>query len=497
MTKKSKFVFTFDIDTVLLKLIVKYRQDIYSRGSTCKGWNLILDEFNSILNSSIVQSRTLNNRFKVLRKDLNLRISNDLVKSVGLNENEKILVFLNSFFSSKSGKLAEKEKEKGLLIDGKKLDINLDSIDYEDVPIDDLNHEIESEISNEMNNEMNNNIIDDVNAGQSHQDTQSHQSNQDQEDDHDNHDNQTENGSNESRNNSNSSMSPKTNRRGSYQMLQLQYNQMELNNMIPQNQLSMQNQLPQNVYPMYHHSPNSSISSQIIPDQMSPNYHEIDKDNMNMAMNNGFEMYSPKQNLDYYYYETKNRKKEPYRAKRTKPNPSMNSPNLNREFNRPSPNLPHNRPPNQPQYTPNQTQFRRSPHLGQPNGQLNGQPNGQSNGQPINRQNGQQNGQQGQQTNQPNNQQSTQQMQQNTQQNNQQTNQQVNGQLQNNNQMQNNHQNTHQSEKLSNQAQLINDLQQTQAKQNQELNEFRKEFFDFKYQVGSRLDQILQSLQKN
>lgn len=467
MTKKSKFVFTFDIDTVLLKLIVKYRQDIYSRGSTCKGWNLILDEFNSILNSSIVQSRTLNNRFKVLRKDLNLRISNDLVKPAGLNENEKLLVFLNSFFSSKSGKLAEKEKEKGLLIDGKKLDIELDNSRYHEdvnVPIDELNQEIESEISNEMNNEMNNNIID-VNAGQNHQENhqehtvqdhnnhpdhtvQDHNNHQEHavqdHNNHQSHDNH-QNHDHESGNNpthqtrDNSSMSPKINRRGSYQMLQYQ---MELNNMMPQNQLAIQsNQIPQNVYPMYHNSPNSSISSQMIPDHMSPNYNEIDKDHMNMTMNNGFEMYSPKQNLDYYYYETKNRKKE-YRPKRSKPNPrnetNGDSPSLNREGYRAQ---------------SSQYPYRRLPHLQNPPTQTQN-PNPNQN---------QQNQTQSQQ---------------------------------NSNQTQNHNQQTQIHQPLK-QTQLINDLQQTQAKHSQELNEFRKEFYDFKYQVGSRLDQILQSLQKN
>ncbi|EGV61882.1 hypothetical protein PSN45_000574 [Yamadazyma tenuis] len=116
MGTKAKFTFTYDVDTTLLQLIYKHRQEIYQRGSTCKGWSDILAEFNGVLNTSILQSRTLNNRFKALRKDINLRINSQVITKDRLNENERLLVYLNEFFSLKRGKVIEKEKKNGLLL---------------------------------------------------------------------------------------------------------------------------------------------------------------------------------------------------------------------------------------------------------------------------------------------------------------------------------------------------------------------------------------------
>lgn len=114
--RKTKFKFSYEVDTVLLQLIYKHRQEIYHRGSTCKAWNQILDGFNRRVNGTIVQSRTLNNRFKALRKDINLRIKSRAIVGEELNENEKMLMYLNEYFSKKVGKVIEKEKRNGLLI---------------------------------------------------------------------------------------------------------------------------------------------------------------------------------------------------------------------------------------------------------------------------------------------------------------------------------------------------------------------------------------------
>lgn len=123
MTKGNN-TFTFDTDTVLLKLVYKYRQELYQRGSTCKAWLSVLQEYNDTLHTSIAQSRTLNNRFKMLRKDICTRILNGLVDSE-LNENEKFLVVLGEYFSHKPGKITENEKKNGLLIDQSKFDLDL------------------------------------------------------------------------------------------------------------------------------------------------------------------------------------------------------------------------------------------------------------------------------------------------------------------------------------------------------------------------------------
>lgn len=92
--KRSNFQFTYDSETNLLFLIHKYKEDIFTRGNIIKTWEKVLQEFNERCNSNIVQSRTINHRFQMLKKNLENRLkhNNQLLDQVVLNENEKLLV---------------------------------------------------------------------------------------------------------------------------------------------------------------------------------------------------------------------------------------------------------------------------------------------------------------------------------------------------------------------------------------------------------------------
>ncbi|KAK6461477.1 hypothetical protein DFJ63DRAFT_314113 [Scheffersomyces coipomensis] len=102
--KRSNFQFTYDADNFLLDLIFKYKDELFTRGNTIKTWELVLYEFNHQFKANIVQSRTINNRFKILRKNLENRLMNETalpLQDLNLNENEKLLINLNQFLSNK------------------------------------------------------------------------------------------------------------------------------------------------------------------------------------------------------------------------------------------------------------------------------------------------------------------------------------------------------------------------------------------------------------
>ncbi|KAK6459246.1 uncharacterized protein RJT20DRAFT_132387 [Scheffersomyces xylosifermentans] len=101
--KRSNFQFTYDADNYLLDLVFKYREDIFTRGNTIKTWERVLNKFNQRFQTTIVQSRTINNRFKILRKNLENKLLNEQhpITELNLNENEKLLVNLNEFIRTR------------------------------------------------------------------------------------------------------------------------------------------------------------------------------------------------------------------------------------------------------------------------------------------------------------------------------------------------------------------------------------------------------------
>lgn len=66
--KRSNFQFTYDSENYLLSLIQKYKEDIFTRGNRIKTWETVLSEFNDKYKAKIIQSRTINHRFQMLRK---------------------------------------------------------------------------------------------------------------------------------------------------------------------------------------------------------------------------------------------------------------------------------------------------------------------------------------------------------------------------------------------------------------------------------------------
>jgi hypothetical protein len=92
--KRSNFQFTYDSETNLLLLIHKYKEDIFTRGNIIKTWEKVLQEFNEQHNANIVQSRTINHRFQILKKNLENRLKheNQPLIQISLNENEKLLI---------------------------------------------------------------------------------------------------------------------------------------------------------------------------------------------------------------------------------------------------------------------------------------------------------------------------------------------------------------------------------------------------------------------
>ena len=92
--KRSNFQFTYDSETNLLLLIHRYREDIFTRGNIIKTWDKVLQEFNEQHNANIVQSRTINHRFQILKKNLENRLKheNQPLTQISLNENEKLLI---------------------------------------------------------------------------------------------------------------------------------------------------------------------------------------------------------------------------------------------------------------------------------------------------------------------------------------------------------------------------------------------------------------------
>lgn len=97
--KRSIFQFTYTSENFLLELIYKHREDLFTRGNTIKTWELVLNAFNEHFRSSIIQTRTINNRFKALRSNLEKKLHNDAGSS--LNENENLLVQLNEYLGKK------------------------------------------------------------------------------------------------------------------------------------------------------------------------------------------------------------------------------------------------------------------------------------------------------------------------------------------------------------------------------------------------------------
>lgn len=92
--KRSNFQFTYDSETNLLLLIHKYKEDIFTRGNIIKTWEKVLQEFNEQYNANIIQSRTINHRFQILKKNLENRLKheNQPLDQLSLNENEKLLI---------------------------------------------------------------------------------------------------------------------------------------------------------------------------------------------------------------------------------------------------------------------------------------------------------------------------------------------------------------------------------------------------------------------
>ncbi|KAL6452798.1 hypothetical protein SBY92_000139 [Candida maltosa Xu316] len=94
MNKRSNFQFTYDSENHLLQLIHEYKEDIFTRGNIIKTWEKVLQQFNEHHNTNIVQSRTINHRFQILKKNLENRLKheNQPLEQLSLNENEKLLV---------------------------------------------------------------------------------------------------------------------------------------------------------------------------------------------------------------------------------------------------------------------------------------------------------------------------------------------------------------------------------------------------------------------
>lgn len=92
--KRSNFQFTYDSENYLLSLIQKYKEDIFTRGNRIKTWETVLSEFNDKYKAKIIQSRTINHRFQMLRKNLENKLmhENQPVQQLSLNENEKLLI---------------------------------------------------------------------------------------------------------------------------------------------------------------------------------------------------------------------------------------------------------------------------------------------------------------------------------------------------------------------------------------------------------------------
>lgn len=92
--KRSNFQFTYNSENYLLSLIHKYKEDIFTRGNRIKTWETVLSAFNEKYNAKIIQSRTINHRFQMLRKNLENKLmhENQPVQQLNLNENEKLLI---------------------------------------------------------------------------------------------------------------------------------------------------------------------------------------------------------------------------------------------------------------------------------------------------------------------------------------------------------------------------------------------------------------------
>ena len=103
MVKRSNFQFTYDSDNHLLDSIYRHRYELFTRGNTTKTWGAVLDEFNARFDSKIIQTRTINNRFKTLRRNLEKKLIREQnpVSELNLNENENLLVNLNEYLNKK------------------------------------------------------------------------------------------------------------------------------------------------------------------------------------------------------------------------------------------------------------------------------------------------------------------------------------------------------------------------------------------------------------
>lgn len=102
--KRTIFLFTYDSDNYLLELILGNKEGLFTRGRSIKTWEVVLTEFNAKFHSSILQTRTINNRFKLLGVNLEKKLINEPnnTKELNLNENERLLMELNEYINTKN-----------------------------------------------------------------------------------------------------------------------------------------------------------------------------------------------------------------------------------------------------------------------------------------------------------------------------------------------------------------------------------------------------------
>lgn len=94
---------TYDTDNLLLNLVFKFKDTIFTRGFANKTWLVILEEFNKQCNSNIIQTRTISNRFKFLIRHFRNRFPslNPVDQTLMFNDNERLLNELNQIIIRK------------------------------------------------------------------------------------------------------------------------------------------------------------------------------------------------------------------------------------------------------------------------------------------------------------------------------------------------------------------------------------------------------------
>lgn len=106
LPRRSNFQFTFEYDNHLLNLIDKFKSDIFTQGNKIRTWERVLLEFNELTNANIVQTRTINQRFQLLKRNFESRLKHDGNNEDTFNENETILKRILEFMYE-SGLLSE------------------------------------------------------------------------------------------------------------------------------------------------------------------------------------------------------------------------------------------------------------------------------------------------------------------------------------------------------------------------------------------------------